>query len=126
MKPEPGRAQAPRLPHAALEVDLDVEPFPLGVKVGGGNEPRAIDAKSELKEMNVAHAGTRIVIDPASHSAAVSCAPQGRPKGLSLTAARIVGRSSANRVKPQSDRSTQSMQRGGVYKRNVPQRYHKR
>ena len=62
---------------AALEVNLDVEPFPLGVRVGGGNEPWAIDAKSELKEMSVAHAGTKAVIDPARHSAAVSCAPQG-------------------------------------------------
>ena len=55
-----------RQARAALEVDLDVEPFPLGVKVGGGNEPRAIDAKSELEEMSVANAGTRVVIDPAS------------------------------------------------------------
>ena len=89
---------------AALEVNLDVEPVPLGVRVGGGNELRAIGAKSELQEMGVANAGTRVVIDPASHCAAVSCAAQGRPKGPSLSAARIVGRSSDNRIKPQSDR----------------------
>ena len=54
-----------RQTRAALEVDLDVEPFPLGVIVGGGNVPGAIDAKSELEEMSVALAGTRVVIDPA-------------------------------------------------------------
>ena len=59
---------------APLLKSFHVDPFPLGVKVVGGKR-RAIDGKSGLEEMSVAHAGTRVVIDHASHFAAVSCAP---------------------------------------------------
>lgn len=49
-----------REPAARLEVDLDVEPLLRRVEVGGGHEPRRVDAEGKLEELGVAHVGARV------------------------------------------------------------------
>jgi hypothetical protein len=55
-----GLAVRTRKAPACFEVDLDVEALSCGVEVGGGDEPRRVDAEGKLEELGIEHVGTRV------------------------------------------------------------------
>ena len=66
---------------AGLEVDLDVEPLPLGVEVGRRHHPRRHQAECELEQIDIAHGASPLapfaaIVPPSSRPSRTS--PNGR------------------------------------------------
>ena len=100
-------------PAAGLEVERDVEALVVEIEVGGGDEPRRLDAERELQKMSVAHVGHQgcgSILAPSMPPCRVALKDKppsgGALKSASFTAARHDGKRSANSIKPHSDPST--------------------